>query len=65
MQADINKNILGHAVTTQERLVLKKYYFDPYFCGYYMREVTKQERLVMARVRYSIIFVSTSTEDQY
>ena len=42
---------LGHAVSTQERLVLKKYYFDPYFCGYYTREVNKQERLMMARVR--------------
>ena len=51
MQAEVTKNVLGHAVTTQERLVLKKYDFDPYFCGYYMREVNKQERLMMARVR--------------
>ena len=52
MQAEVTKNVLFHAVTTQERLVLKKYYFDPYFCGYYTREVNKQERLMMARVRY-------------
>ena len=49
---------LGHAVSTQERLVLKKYYFDPYFCGYYTREVNKQERLMMARVRY-VMYVSS------
>ena len=52
MKAKVTKNVLCHAVTTQERLVLKKYYFDPYFCGYYTREVNKQERLMMARVRY-------------
>ena len=43
-----------HAVSTQERLILKKYYFEPYFCGYYTREVNKQERLMMARVRYLV-----------
>ena len=51
VQTKVTKNILCHVVTTQERLVLKKYYFDPYFCGYYTREVNKQERLMMARVR--------------
>ena len=56
MQAEFTKNVLGHVVTTQERLVLKKYYFDPYFCGYYMKEVNKQERLMMAQVRY-ILYV--------
>ena len=40
------------AVTTQERFLFKKNFFGPEKCGFYSREVTKRERLLMARVRY-------------
>ena len=40
------------AVTSQERLLFKKNFFGLKKCGFYSREVTKRERLLMARVRY-------------
>ena len=39
------------AVTSQERLLFKKNFFGLKKCGFYSREVTKRERLLMARVR--------------
>ena len=43
------------AVTSRERLLFKKNFFGPKKCGFYSREVTKRERLLMARVWYSNI----------
>ena len=59
-----NQNYFGSWVTTQERIVLKENYFSPYFCGYYMREISKQERLMMARVRFSFYIGSLSRKSQ-
>ena len=42
------------AVTTQERFIFKKNFFGPEKCGFYSREVTKRERLLMSRVHMSI-----------
>ena len=41
-----------NAVSSQERLLFKKNFFGPEKCGFNLREVTKTERLLMARVRY-------------
>ena len=38
--------------TNRERLLFEKNFFGPEKCGFYSREVTKRERLLMARVRY-------------
>ena len=43
------------AVTSQERLLFKKNFFGLKKCGFYSREVTKRERLLMARIRYLIL----------
>ena len=45
------KIIFVTAVTSQERLLFKKNFFGLKKCGFYSREVTKRERLLMARVR--------------
>ena len=38
------------AVSSRERLLFKKNFFGPDKCGFYSREVTKRERLLMAQV---------------
>ena len=40
------------AVNMQKRLVSKKSFLSLLFCGYYPREVTTQERVMLARLRY-------------
>ena len=44
------------AVSSQERLLFNNF-FGTEKCSFYSREVTKRERLLMARVRYYEIFM--------